>query len=104
MAVATKPAGTYRGDAQWNGRLTVVEFALDVHTDDGHQEFMCRVSQEALADMARQQGSLSGDEAVQIYGGHKERIHAVINRKLLAGEFGDDRVILVRTLDLNRGQ
>ncbi len=101
MPTTVKPTRSFRDDARWNSHRMAVEFTLDV---SGMQEFRCRVSIEALNDASGNSDSLSSDEALRLYRLYKARIHAAVDRKLKAGQFGNDHIILVRTADLARTQ
>ena len=100
MQFKGRPRGTFRDDARWNSSALAVEFTLDVTDDEGTRSVLCRVSQEALADISRRRG-LDGAAALQCYRAHRDRVHDKIDTKLKLGGFEADGSIVIRSADLD---
>ena len=101
MTIGGFPKGSFRNDARWRGDIDVVEFTLDVHAGGKKHEFRCRVSDIALLDASNRKGGLDAKTAIALYRRFQSRIHTAIDRKLKAGTFDADGVILITTADLN---
>ena len=100
MQFTGKPTGTLRDDAHWNPDHLAIEATLDVRDDDSVHQFSCCVYRRALDNAVRRSGPLDGEEALRIYNDHIERIHAVVGRKLRAGEFDENLIIFVEGAEL----
>ncbi len=101
MSFHSKPTGYFLDDGHWVDDHLAVEFTLELNVGDNTQEICCRVYGNALYDAGRRNGPLIGDEAVEFYQRFRSRIHDEVDRKLKAGNFDGDNLIIVRTADLS---
>lgn len=97
MPSERKTVGTFR-TARLAGDMKV-EFLLDFKDSEGDNTIRCYVDRATLEDATGQLSNndlpLDGEDILDLFDIIKDRIHAVVDRKLKLGQFEDDGSIVV---------